>query len=390
MNHPLFVGQTLWQCRAVAAVASATRGRCGYPGMRVVLSLLLVATLGACAEASYYLQSVKGHAQMVLASEPIERMLRSGDISPALRQRLVVAQQLRRFASEELGLPDNASYQRYADLGRSHVVWNVVAAPAYSLQLKSWCFPVMGCVTYRGYFEQAAAQQVAADLAAQGYEVEVYGVPAYSTLGWLNWLGGDPLLNTWAFYSDAELARLMFHELAHQVLYVGSDTVFDESFATAVARLGTLHWLQTSADARQQAQFRDDEARRASFKALTRQFRKQLRQFYDSAEKPGGDATQRAARKLQLFQTFRRDYAALKSSWGGYDGYDDWVARANNASLGAQAAYDDLVAGFEALFKQLGGRWPDFFKAAQALAALPKEARAQALQEHAARAASGS
>ena len=389
MSQSSFFGCASVRSRAQDDVASAQRA-CRRPRwFRVLLSLLCVAALAACAEASYYLQSVRGHAQVVLATEPIAGLLRSGHISTTLRQRLELAQKLRRFASAELGLPDNSSYQRYADLGRKQVVWNVVAAPAYSLELKTWCFPVVGCVAYRGYFEQASAQQMASELEAQGYDVEVYGVPAYSTLGWLNWLGGDPLLNTWIFYSDAELARLMFHELAHQALYVGSDTVFDESFATAVARLGTLQWLNANADARQRAQFDTAEQRSAAFKALTRQTRERLQQLYAGADKPGVDTRQLAAAKARVMDAFRQDYAALKASWGGYDGFDDWVRRANNASLGAQAAYDDLVAGFEALFQQFGGRWPDFFEAARALAQLPKAARTQALQEHAARAAGG-
>lgn len=380
--HPVYLALTRGQrhCDQDRLCGQPSGSSRWYTSWRTLLLLFLVATLGACAEASYYLQSVQGHAKVVLATEPVERLLTSDRTSPALRQRLELAQDLRRFASTKLGLPDNASYQRYADLGRSHVVWNVVAAPAYSLELKTWCFPVMGCVSYRGYFEHAAAQQQAAQLRAQGYDVEVYGVPAYSTLGWLNWLGGDPLLNTWIFYPDVELARLMFHELAHQVLYVGSDTVFDESFATAVAHLGTVQWLKFNADTGQQMQFEVDEQRRASFRALTRTVRSRLARAYDDAKKSGANAEQLAALKAELFEEFRRDYATLKASWGGYSGYDAWVERANNASLGAQAAYDDLVAGFERLFQQVDGRWPDFFDAARVLAQMPKAERTQVLQ----------
>ena len=351
---------------------------------RVLLGIGLIAALGGCAEMSYYLQSIQGHTRLLLAAEPIDRLLLTPSTSSALRDRLRMAQRLRRYASEELSLPENTSYQRYADLGRSHVVWNVVAAPAYSLKLKTWCFPVMGCVAYRGYFEQEAAQQFAAQLRSQGLEVEVYGVPAYSTLGWMNWLGGDPLLNTWANYGDADLAKLMFHELAHQVLYVGSDTVFDESFATAVARLGTLQWLRQQSNPQLQLEFERLESRRASFRALTRSVRASLAQVYEGAEQSNAASDELARAKTRVFEQFRHDYAVLKTTWGGDGSYDAWVQQANNASLGAQAAYDDLVGGFEALFDSVGRRWPDFFKAAKALAQKPQSERTKALQHLAA------
>ena len=194
--------------------------------------------IAGCADTGYYLQSLGGHLQMMQSARPIEQWLSDEGVASALKQRLALAQRIRAFAVTELGLPDNASYHRYADVRRRSVVWNVVAAPEFSLTLKTWCFPVTGCVAYRGYFEEAEARAHAQALAASGLEVSVYGVPAYSTLGWLNWAGGDPLLNTFINYPEGELARMIFHELAHQVLYVPDDTVFNESFATAVERLG--------------------------------------------------------------------------------------------------------------------------------------------------------
>jgi predicted aminopeptidase len=183
--------------------------------LQILASLLLPALLGACADTRYYLQSLGGHLHLLQAARPVDQWLADQEVAPALKQRLALAQRIRRFAVTELQLPDNASYQRYADLQRRSAVWNVVAAPAFSLTLQTWCFPVAGCVTYRGYFSEAAARAKAQELAATGLEVSVYGVPAYSTLGWLNWAGGDPLLNTFIGYPEGELARMIFHELAH-------------------------------------------------------------------------------------------------------------------------------------------------------------------------------
>lgn len=342
---------------------------------------LILGSLSACADVPYYLQSVTGHWKVMRAAQAIDSLLENEQISPQLRARLHSAQQLRRFAVMQLSLPDNASYQHFADIKRPYVVWNVVATPAYALELKTWCFPVMGCVAYRGYYDQAQAQAFAAGLQAQGLDVSVYGVPAYSTLGWLNWAGGDPLLNTWVNYPDGELARLMFHELAHQVLYIGSDTVFDESFATTVERLGTQQWLRMQASAEDKRMFMQREQRRLAFRALTRATSDKLRQVFEQTAVSDVQAPWRATKKADVMAQFRQDYAALKQSWDGYSGYDGWVEKANNAAFAAQAAYDAYVPGFEALFQSEGANWPAFYAAVHRLAQLPKSERSQQLQD---------
>ena len=172
-------------------------------------------------------------------ARPVSELLADPDIDSGLRTRLQQAQQIRSFASRELGLPENDSYTRYADLGRPYVVWNVFAAPPLSLRLRKWCFPVAGCVSYRGFFDQAAAERFAQRMRDEGYEAFVGGVPAYSTLGWF----ADPLLNTFVGQHEVEVARLVFHELAHQRVYLGGDSTFNESFATAVERIGVGRWL---------------------------------------------------------------------------------------------------------------------------------------------------
>ena len=291
---------------------------------------------------------------------------------------------MRDFAVRELQLPDNNSYRRYADLQREAVVWNVVAAPALGLTLKTWCFPVMGCVGYRGYFTREAAEATAAQLKAEGWEVMLYGVPAYSTLGWSNWVGGDPLLNTFIHYPEGEVARLVFHELAHQVLYVADDTQFNEAFATAVERLGGEVWLQQKASGKARADYAAFDARRQQFRALTRASRARLANIYKQNSPLPHTGKAQAAMKLEAMQDFRNAYAALKTSWGGYSGYDAWVAQANNAAFGAQAAYDDLVPGFVALFALEGRDWPRFYDAVRQLAKRPREERVQQLTQWAA------
>jgi predicted aminopeptidase len=344
-------------------------------------ALALVLGLSGCASTElgvgYYWQSVSGHLRLMSAARPVQDWVDDHQTPSALKERLRLAQRLRAFAVTELGLPDNASYHRYADLQRRAAVYNVVAAPALSLTLHNWCFPVAGCVGYKGYFSEADAQAFARTL-PDTLDVVVYPVPAYSTLGWMNWAGGDPLLNTFIGYPEGELARLLFHELAHQVVYVQDDTMFNESFATAVERLGGARWLAQEASETAREAYRVFDARRQQFRALTRSVRDQLQTIY--AEDSWDDA-QKIRRKTEVMATFRRDYQALKTRWGGYAGYDAWVARANNASFGAQAAYDELVPAFMALFEREGQDFNRFYDAVRALASQPKETRQAALKQ---------
>ena len=333
-----------------------------------------------CSDTAYLLHSAKGHLDILQAARPVDAWLGEDSTPAALKQRLRLAQDIRRFAVSALQLPDNASYHRYAELGRRSVVWNVVAAPAYSLTLTTWCFPVTGCVGYRGYFDEHEAQQQANALRAQGLEASVYGVPAYSTLGWTNWLGGDPLLSTFIHYPQGELARMVFHELAHQVLYVKDDTAFNESFATTVERLGSAAWLASQADPAAQTEYAALDARRQAFRALTSRTRSKLLAIYTTDAATPPSASQQEALKSAAYAEFRQAYAQLRDSWGGYARYDAWVAGANNAAFGALAAYDDWVGAFEALYQQHPGDWAAFYAAAQQLAGLPRPERTQRLQ----------
>ncbi|HXE48768.1 MAG TPA: aminopeptidase [Ramlibacter sp.] len=346
----------------------------------VALAVAGMLCLSGCADLGYYWRSATGHLRMMGAAKPVEEWLGDSEAPDRLKTRLVLSQRIRKYAVTELKLPDNPSYRRYADLHRSAVVWNVVAAPAYSVTLKNWCFPITGCVTYRGYFDEQEARADAAELAKEGYESNVYPVPAYSTLGWMNWAGGDPLLNTFIYYPEGELARLIFHELAHQVVYAKNDTTFNESFATSVERMGSARWLATQASDTARKEYAEFDGRRTQFRSLALATRKRLQQIYESTRGAERDALKQAA-----FRQFREQYAQLRASWEGdparYRGYDRWVEQANNASFGAQAAYDDLVPGFEALFAREGRDWKRFYDAVKQLAALPKSERHQLLKE---------
>ncbi len=337
----------------------------------------LVAAGAGCSTLGYYAQAASGHLSMLAAARPIDDWLADPDAPQSLKQRLERARAIRAFASGELALPDNRSYTAYADLKRPAVVWNVFAAPELSLRLKSWCYPLFGCASYRGYFDRGAAQALADALRAEGYDVYVGPVPAYSTLGWLDWLGGDPLLNTFIGYPDGELARMIFHELAHQVVYVKDDTVFNESFATAVERIGVRRWLAAHGIEALRAEYARFEARRTDFVELLLAHRRRLEQAYAH----GTDA-ERRARKLAIFADLQREYARIRDTrWDGWTGYDRYFAQAlGNAHLAAVGAYNDLVPAFEALLERQGGDLRRFYAEVRRLAALARPERDAALR----------
>lgn len=338
----------------------------------VAAVLLAVAGVSGCSSLGYYAQAVNGHLDLLQRTRPVTEWLDDPATPAALRERLALSQRMRDFAIAELKLPDNRSYRGYADLQRNAVVWNVIAAPELSLTLKTWCFPLMGCVGYRGYFDRAPADALAGALKAEGWEVDVYGVPAYSTLGWTNWLGGDPLLNTFIQWPEGELARLIFHELAHQVAYAADDTTFNESFATAVERIGGRRWLERHATPAARQEYERLDQRRSEFRALTARFRDRLQALYTSN---ASDDDKRRA-KAALMAELRAEYERTKAErWGGFAGYDRWFAEANNAAFGVQAAYNELVPQFERLFERSGGDFERFYAEVRRLAALPKAER---------------
>jgi predicted aminopeptidase len=329
-----------------------------------------------CSTIGYYAQSVSGHVALMRAAKPVSEWEEAASTAPALKERLALSQRIRDYATSELKLPDNGSYRRYADLGRSAAVWNVVAAPDLSLALKTWCFPIVGCVGYRGYYKQADADAEGQLLREQGLEVSVYGVPAYSTLGWMNWAGGDPLLSTFIRYPEGELARLIFHELAHQVAYAAGDTTFNESFAVSVERIGGERWLTTQSSQQARDEYALYDSRRSDFRTLTMRYREQLELVYASSD----NSAIKRLKKEEVMTLLRADYATMKTErWAGYSGYDGWFANANNASFGVLAAYNELVPQFERLFEHEGRDFPRFYAEVKRLAAMPKDERRAAL-----------
>jgi predicted aminopeptidase len=353
-------------------------------GLASVLSLgalvgVLLVTLcitSGCASIGYLSQSASGHIHLLAAARPVKDAIADPTTPEALRQRLELTQRMRDFAVTVLKEPDNGSYRSYADLKRSAAVWNVVAAPELSLTLQTWCFPVVGCVGYRGYYDLASANEAAAPLKAQGLEVDVYEVPAYSTLGWMNWIGGDPLLSTFVQWPEGELSRLIFHELAHQVAYAPGDTTFNESFATAVEHIGSQRWMAANASADVRAKQALTESRRQDFHVLVRAWRARLDAMYRS-DLPDSD---KRVQKAALYAGMRADYAAMRrDQWSGYTGYDHWFAKADNATMGTQGAYDDEVGAFERLFAAEGGDFDRFYAEVRRMAALPRSERDAAM-----------
>jgi predicted aminopeptidase len=337
-------------------------------------SLLGLAGCSTVDGLGYYAQSIGGHLSVLRAARPVSAVIADEATPAALRERLALSQRMRDFAVRELGLPDNASYRRYADVGRPSVVFNVAAAPELSLTLETWCFPVVGCVAYRGYYDRANADAYAAPLRERGLEVMVYGVPAYSTLGklplWWDWWA-DPLLNTFIQWPEGELARLIFHELAHQVAFAAGDTEFNESYATAVERLGGRLWLERHGAPGALEEYQRFDARRTEFKALTMATRARLEAIYTG---PGSDDDKRRA-KAEAMAAMRAEHERLKAErWGGFAGYDGWFTRANNASLGMLATYNALVPAFERLFEREGRDFARFHAEVRRIAALPTAA----------------
>jgi len=256
----------------VKAVKAVTATRAAMTGaglaMAGVVALVSLCLGTGCSTAAYYGQAVRGHLDLMWRARPLADLLVDPATPEPRRDRLRLAQRMREFAVTELKLPDNPSYRRFAELGRDAAVWNVVAAPELSLTLKTWCFAVMGCVSYRGYFDRGGADAQAAQLRAEGWEVSVYPVPAYSTLGWSNWIGGDPLLSTFIGWPEGELARLIFHELSHQIVYVPDDTTFNESFAVAVERIGGQRWLQAHGGEGTRTELARRDLRREDFRTF--------------------------------------------------------------------------------------------------------------------------
>jgi len=333
--------------------------------IRAALAIALIASLsGGC----YLLQSAEGQLSLMSKREPIARVIDEPATPPKLRAQLESVTAIRDFASRELGLPDNGSYRKYADIGRAYVVWNVVAAPEFSVDPKKWCFPIVGCVAYRGYFVEARARRFAAGLHAQEFDVVVGGVAAYSTLGHFD----DPILSTMVNWDDEELAAIIFHELTHQLLYVRNDASFNEALATTVEEEGVRRWLTQQGREQDLAEHLLQHKRYLQVIALMSETREQLRALYASGLPP----PLMRERKREGFEKLRESYAALREQWGGHAPFDAWFAQdINNAHLASIATYFACVPGFERELQAVGGNLPAFYRRVRELAKLDQPRR---------------
>jgi predicted aminopeptidase len=328
--------------------------------------------LGGCANLSYYSQAVGGHLDILRGSRPIDEWVSDPHTDGKLKSQLERVKAIRDFASRDLGLPDNGSYREYVDVGRPYVVWNVFATPEFSFQSEQWCMWVVGCVNYRGYYDQAEAQRFAEQLRKAGYDTYVGGVPAYSTLGYFN----DPVLNTFLRFGDEEVARLIFHELAHQKVYAEGDSVFNESFASVVEEEGLRRWFAVHGHRDVTKQLGADNQRKLEFTELIMGYREKLVTLY--RQKLPAESMRKA--KAEVLNQLRSDYAALKTKWGGYSGYDAWVANdLNNAKMASLALYTQLVPALEALLKAEDADLSKFYRRAAALAKMSREGRRASL-----------
>ncbi|MCZ6718793.1 MAG: aminopeptidase [Gammaproteobacteria bacterium] len=340
-----------------------------YPLPYWLISLVAtLLSLAGCGSVSYYVQSLNGQLELLANREAISTVIDDPDTPGELKQQLELVLQMRQFASNELSLPDNGSYKNYADLNREYVVWNVFAAPEFSLEPVTWCYLVVGCLSYRGYFSEDSADEYAESLRKQGYDVFVGGVTAYSTLGWFD----DPVLNTMLQWSDTRIAKVIFHELAHQKLYIRDDTAFNEAFADTVAQEGVCRWLEAHGTANIQHHFHLEEVREAQFVTLVLKIRTRLDALYSSERLP----VEKRAMKATIFDDMRTDYVKLKSRWNGYDAYDSWFASdLNNAKLAAVATYREYIPAFQTMLEEASENLETFYQRAAALGALSEGER---------------
>lgn len=383
---------------ALAALAQpgdprpAGRNRTAGGGFAVgVLAAALLFSTG-CRSIDYYRQAALGQLEILRAQRPVSGILGDTTAPDDLRHRLRLALEAREFARDQLGLDPDGHYLRYADLRRRFVVWTVHAAPPFSFEPRTWCYPIVGRLEYRGYFSEASASDHAARLAARGYETHVGGVEAYSTLGWLR----DPILNTFLANEESELVELLFHELTHVHLFVSGDTDFSEAFATATAEEGLNRWMQAKQDVRAQQEYQASLRRKREFIALVAGARAQLETLYESVD--GTSLTcpippELREKKQRILDQLRADYRQLKARWGGASEYDGWMnGPLNNAQLNTLDTYYRLVPAFREILRRKGGSLPDYYAEVARISRLPRKVRHATLERllHGAAAEGGS
>lgn len=355
--------------------------------MRNLLPVLLLSMLlSGCSTVGYYAQAVGGHLSLMSKRQPLDEVMASEDTDSEIRRKLELLRDARGFAVERLKLPNNNSYNTFVKTGKRHITWNVVATPEFSMAAKQWCFPVAGCVSYRGYFDEKDAEGYQAGLQEQGFDTQLGGASAYSTLGWFN----DPLLDTMLRGSDIRLVGLLFHELAHQVLYVKNDSSFNEAFATFVEQQGSREWLIAEGKADRLPVFEAYLQRQVDFNALLQKTRGDLVTLYRDAPAPTAKDLDQAVvndlreRKQAVFDTMISRYETMKAEqWDSFEGYDNWFKREmNNARLIAVSTYLKWVPAFAGMFDEAGDDFEAFYKLAKDISAKPYDERQEILQRY--------
>lgn len=339
---------------------------------KLIVIIVATALLSSCSTLEYYWQAARGQAAIMNQREPIASVLKQPSLDGKLRQQLELILSAREFASQQLLLPDNESYRSYADLGRPFAVWNVVATPALSIQPQQWCFLIVGCVNYRGYFNQEDAQDLGNNLRREGMDVYVAGVAAYSTLGYFN----DPVVSSMLRYDEAELIGLIFHELSHQLIYVKGDTAFNEAFATTVAQEGVRRWYVMQKQPEHYEKYMHDVQLNREFQNILKATRDELQSCYAS---PANDAEKMRCKQI-AFTRMKTRYQSWRERTGNKH-YDRWMAQPlNNAHLAVMATYHDLVPNFNALLQKCQGNLQTFYAEVRALTELSKEQRLSQLK----------
>ena len=335
--------------------------------------LLLVPLLSGCGSVSYYSQAISGHLSLMAKRQPIRQLLEQSTTEGVLKERLLLAQSIRDFASDTLKLPDNGSYRSFVPVEGEAVVWSLVATGKFSVEPKQWCYLVIGCASYRGYFDLGDAQRYKSKLEAEGLDVALDPVPAYSTLGWFD----DPLPGTVIRWRDWQLAGLIFHELAHQRLYVTDNSAFNEAFAKQVQQAGVARWLESARSPQEREAWQLSQQRQRAFVQLLMETRNRLKVLYGSS----ASELEKTRGKEAEFNRLTADYQRLKQRWDGYSGYDVWFQRRlNNARLASIATYEEWTPVFELLLKRANGKLEDFYAASERLGELPPVQRLVQIQ----------
>lgn len=342
--------------------------------LKTLAIFALLLSLLSCSTISYYSQSIHGHLSTWMKRQDIQAMLDDPEVKVELKQRLRLILKIREFASAELGLPNNYSFKSYVDIKREHIVWNVIAAPEFSVEPIKFCFPVVACLSYKGYFSKKRAEREATKLSAKGYDVSLGGVTAYSTLGWFS----DPVLNTFVHWQEARLSGLIFHELAHQMIYIAGDTTFNESFASMVEIEGVNRWMQKRGTPELSKRYYLSLKRDSEFMQLIMHTRNRLKALYAKQL----DAAQMRSKKAHEFARLRKEYLRYKKRWHGYSGYDLFVqSDMNNAKIASAATYFEYIKSFQNMLKQHQGDLPSFYQAVIRLGQMSIEQRHQQLNK---------